>query len=108
VWRYGKVAGAALIAFSLAHAGCGRTIRYSKPGGSYTDYMQDRDVCLRENMTAEALSSGTAYGAAASYGSAVRQCLQCGLFVSCMSMRDWQVDQDGFAPPEGGVVRCCK
>jgi len=102
----GILAGGAVL-MALGSVGCGRAFRYSKPGASYGEYIKDRDGCLRENMVTEASASGAAYGTAASFGSSVHQCLQCGLYVSCMSLKDWQADPNGYAPPEGGRVRCC-
>ena len=77
----------------LVPTGCAYTVfKYSKPGAAYGEYLEDRSVCLKENMTSHTQVP----------------CLHGGLFVTCMVGLGWHRDQaNGFGPPDGAVVSIC-
>ena len=85
----------------LGVAGCipKQSQRYSKAGAPYEEYVQVRDVCIRQSMT-----NYSSYGV----GGGADPCLHCGLFESCMAIKGWMVDPNGFAPPRDPTLRCCR
>lgn len=93
------------IALMLGESGCAlvglqHVMKWSRPGGTYQQYSQDRYSCLQQAKTPVASSYANAYVGSASSGYAE----SAGLFTSCMGARGWVPDDNGFGPPEGGAV----
>ncbi|MDG1957953.1 MAG: hypothetical protein P8K76_02090 [Candidatus Binatia bacterium] len=102
--RKGFGNGTMLLLLAVAISGCAS--RYSKPGGSYQEYLETRHQCLQENMMRYSelgIYINSDFGSA---GSKQTSCLNGGMFASCMAVKGWIRDSEGFAPPGGGVSVC--
>ncbi|MGH6877906.1 MAG: hypothetical protein ACREHV_11105 [Rhizomicrobium sp.] len=89
-----------MLAFAaLALAGCAEnvpTIRWSRPGATYDQFVQDREACVKETRQESQpfILGGARYGGRT-------DALDSGLFFSCMAAHGFRQDPKGFAAPPG-------
>jgi len=91
---------------SLLFGGCAnppQQFRYAKYGATQEEFMKDRYACLQEAQQRVSGAYVDAYGG----GSASRVVANCGVWLSCMGARGYQVDPDGnLAAPPAMIVFC--
>jgi hypothetical protein len=91
-----------LFCLLLSLTGCAKTMAFSKAGATQTQFMQDRYACIQQSTVTNV--EGRSYEGTGSVSTslAVGQ----GVFVSCMSLKGYQLDENGtLLPPAGGEVR---
>jgi len=83
----------------LVLAGCAEdvpTVRWSKPGATYDQFVADRAACVSEarEESQSFLLGGARYGGR-------KDALDAGRFVPCMIARGYARDPNGYAAPPG-------
>jgi hypothetical protein len=77
-------------------------LRYSKPGGTQQQFLEDRYTCLQQAQQPRSAGFVNQYGGASS-GTVVTSRA---VFLSCMSVKGYSLDADGeFAAPPGTQVQ---
>jgi len=71
------------------------TVKWSKPGASYDQFVQDRDTCVSQARE----ESQPFYVGGARYAGRP-DALDSGLFLPCMAARGYRQDPQGFAAPD--------
>ena len=93
-----------VLALVLVVAGCAtdpsQVAKWSKPGASFDDFMNAREVCLDQ---ARAQSGGYYIGAIRYPAS--HKGISAGTFVPCMGAQGFARDPNGFSAPEGDEVQ---
>ncbi len=94
-----RTSSVVLMIAGLALAGCADelpSVRWSRPGATYDQFVQDRAACVTE---ARAESEPFILGGARYAGK--RDVLDSSVFVPCMAARGYRQDPQGFAAPPG-------
>lgn len=96
--------GRAILALGalLALAGCAEgvpTITWSKPGGTYEQFVADRAICVARSRAA----STTYYIGGVRYNGNPKV-LDAGVFLPCMNELGYSRDPKGFAAPPGDEI----
>ncbi len=93
----------ALIAVAAAVAGCAiqPIHRWSRPGATYRDYLQDRYACVKDARATAGSGYLLSNGVGAESSGPV---ISSSVFMPCMAAKGWSLDPNGFQPPPGGVV----
>ncbi|HEY3637758.1 MAG TPA: hypothetical protein VGK90_06365 [Rhizomicrobium sp.] len=84
---------------ALALAGCAEdlpSVKWSKPGATYDQFVQDRAACVAE----ERQQSRPFYVGGARYAGRP-DALDSGIFIPCMTSRGYHEDPKGYAAPSG-------
>jgi hypothetical protein len=92
-----RFSGVIFAVAALALSSCAEdvpSIKWSRPGTNYDQFVQDRGDCASETRE----HSQPFYVAGQRYGGRT-DALDSGLFFSCMNARGYRQDPKGFAPP---------
>jgi hypothetical protein len=93
-----RIAAIVLALAALALAGCAEdvpTVKWSKPGATYDEFMQDRGACVGQARE----ESRPFYVGGQRYAGRP-DALDSGLFFPCMAARGYRQDPNGFAAPD--------
>jgi hypothetical protein len=91
--------GVAALAAALVLAACAEdvpTMKWSKPGTSYEEFVADRTACVQQSKE----QSTTYYLGGVRY-SGKPNVLDAGVFLPCMHERGYAPDPKGYAAPPG-------
>ena len=91
-----------LLGAALVLAACAEdvpTIKWSKPGGTYEQFVADRSVCVERSREA----SKNYYIGGVRY-SGKPNILDSGIFLPCMSEHGYARDPNGYAAPPGDEI----
>jgi len=90
---------------AIALAGCAAdrpVVRWSRPGATYDQFVQDRAACVEETRANSQpfFIGGSRFGSSRGADAA----LDTGLFAPCMNSRGYAVDPKGYAAPPGDEI----
>ena len=91
--------GVWLLGVALALAACAEdvpTMKWSKPGATYEEFVADRAACVQESQA----QSKTYYLGGVRY-SGKKNVLDSGVFLPCMNEHGYAPDPKGYAAPPG-------
>jgi hypothetical protein len=92
-----RIAGVVLAFAALALSGCANDlpdVRWSKPGVTYDQFVQDRDDCATQ-----AREQSQPFYVAGQRHAGRSDAVDSGLFFPCMTSRGYRQDPSGFAAP---------
>jgi hypothetical protein len=92
-----QISGVALALAALALAGCAEdlpTVKWSKPGATYDEFVTDREACAKQARE----QSEPFYFAGQRYAGRP-DAVDSGQFFPCMTQRGYRQDPNGFAAP---------
>jgi hypothetical protein len=93
-----RISGVVLAFAALVLVGCAEdvpTVKWSKPGATYDQFVQDREACVSQARE----ESQPFYVGGQRYGGRP-DALDSGLFFPCMAARGYRQDPNGFAAPD--------
>ena len=88
-----------LLGAAVALLGCAEdvpTMKWSKPGASYEQFVEDRTACVQQTQE----QSRPFYLGGNRYGGR-KNALDSGIFLPCMHGHGYVVDPNGYAAPPG-------
>jgi hypothetical protein len=95
----GMIRIACLLGTAFVLAACAEdvpTMKWSKPGGTYEEFVADRQACVEESQA----QAKTFYLNGVRY-SGKRDVLDSGTFLPCMHEHGYSPDPNGYAAPPG-------